>query len=754
MAILLSLTLSNYAQSELEDCKFEVSGKSKKLYKKAVKELQGGNQAGGTKFFAEAIEDSPNYLQALWAQAKLNKDPRNRYRKEDLAVAAYMQIIEICPSFKNFYSYYYLGILQYERKKYPEAHKYLELFLEAEDDKIREKHYEDALDLSKYAKFYADIYANPVPFDPKKVSDLSSLEDEYLPSLSPDNEFLYFTRRSKLKPGAAGRGVGRGSSNSVEEFCIARRQDKLKFDKGKTLPKPFNLQSNEGGATLSIDNKELFYTRCTLKKDRTLNCDICYSVFEYGEWSEVEALGDNVNTKDAWESMPTINSDGKVMYFVSDREGGFGGYDIYRSTRDSLGRWSSAVNMGPTINTPGNEKSPFIHTDSQTLYFSSSDRKDNNTGEWFAGHMGLGGYDIFYTRLDEAKSWVQPKNIGYPINSEENDLGFFVSTNGLDGFFASNKIGVKKRSIYQDENAPKDPWNIYTFKLYKKARPQKVLLVRGTFKDEETQEAVRDVSIQIKNMKTKEVKEIKVDSETGDYTFAMVMKSDFTMTVKKKDYTYETKYISADNTNSETETEVEPVIETETETEIVSAVSIPETQLNEEPETSKTELDTKIENSETKVDNKRDDNVTTIRKSKLASKLEVEQDVIITMDIVMQPVRVGKSYNLEDVNFSTNSAELNNKSKNVIEGFFEFLYDNPNIKVEIQGHTDNVGDNQFNYVLSRDRAKSVYEYLLKKGISDSQINSKGYGETKPIASNSTEEGKAKNRRTVFVIISK
>ncbi len=742
MAILLSLTLSIYAQTEKEDCTFEVSGKAKKLYKKAVKELQGGNESIGSKYFAEAIEESPNYLQALWAQARLNKDPRNRYRKEDLAVAAYMQIIEICPSYKNFYSYYHLGVLQYERKKYDASYKYLELFLAADDDKIREKHYEDALDLSKYAKFYYEIYAEPVPFEPKKLSDISTMEDEYLPSLSPDNELLYFTRRSKPKAGGPSRGVGRSGSGSIEQFCISQRQDKLKFEKGDALPQPFNIQSNEGGAALSIDNKELFYTRCELQEDRTLNCDICYSKFAYGEWSEVEALDDNVNTKQAWESMPTINSDGTVIYFVSDRDGGFGGYDIYRSNRDSLGNWSKAVNMGPTINTAGNEKSPFMHIDSQTLYFSSSDRKDNATGEWFAGHMGLGGYDIFYTRLDDANSWLQPKNIGYPINSQENDLGFFVSINGEDGFFASNKIGVKKRSIYKDENAPKDPWNIYTFKLYKKARPQKVLLVKGSFKDEETNEAVRDVSIEIKNVKTKEVKKVKVNNETGDYAFAMVMKSDYTMTVKKKDYTYETKYISADNTQEEQEVAQEEI------TEITQVEKEEETQELAEEET--LEEITEEKKQEVREEVKLDAEVG----SKKAVKLDVERNVVLKMDIAMKPVRIGKSYDLEDVYFSTNSAELNNKSKSVIDGFFEFLYDNPNIKVEIQGHTDNVGDNQFNLVLSRDRAKSVYEYLLNKGISKSQISSKGYGETKPISTNATEEGRAKNRRTVFVIISK
>ena len=681
LLLIIGFSYASYAQEDIADCETEISKKSLKLYKKAVKELKAGNQLAGARYFSEAIEDTPDYLQALWAQARLNKDESNRNRKEDLSIAAYMRIIEICPSYKHYYSYYYLGLMQYDNQKYGQAHKNLELFIEADDDKIREKHYEDALDLSKYAKFYNEIYSKPVPFEPKLVSDVSSSDDEYLPSLSPDNEFLYFTRRSSASSGSSSRFRSySGSSSSIEEFCIAQRKSALMFDKGAPMPEPFNMQSNEGGASLSIDNSELFYTRCVLKRDKTLNCDICYSKFEDGYWSDIKVLDNSINTSNNWESMPSISSDGSIMYFVSDRPGGFGGYDIYRSTRDTSGKWSPAVNMGPSINTAGNEKSPFIHTDSETLYFSSSDRQDNNTGEWFAGHLGLGGYDIFYTRLDTAKAWIAPKNIGYPINSKENDLGFFVSTDGEDGFFASNKIGVKKKNVYEKaQQQKKDPWNIYTFKLYKKARPQKVLFVKGNLKDEETNEAVRGVTIEIKNMKTKEVKKVKVDSRTGNYAFAMVMKSDYTMVVKKKDYTYETKYIS--------------------------------------------QKDAKF-------------------------------DVPVDVDIVMQKVKVGKSYNLEDVNFSINSAELNNRSKNVIDGFYEFLFDNPEIKVEIQGHTDNVGNDKFNMVLSRDRAKSVYEYLIARGISASQITSRGYGETKPIATNKTEEGRAQNRRTVFVIIKK
>ena len=296
--------------------------------------------------------------------------------------------------------------------------------------------------------------------------------------------------------------------------------------------------------------------------------------------------------------------------------------------------------------------------------------------------MGLGGFDIFYTRLDSSSKWIAPINIGYPINSKNNDLGFSVSTDGEDGFFASSKIGVKeppKSRYQQNQRSPKPPWNIYTFKLYKKARPQKVLFVKGTLKDEETGEVVRDATIEIKNMTTKKIKKVKIDNNTGEYVFTMVMKSDFTMTVKKRDYTYVTKYIAKTNTKF---------------------------------------------------------------------------DVPVNMNLEMKPIKIGRTYNLDDIYFSTDSDQLTESSQKVIEGFYEFLNDNPNIVVEIQGHTDNIGSGAYNMKLSKDRAKSVFNLLSEKGISSKQMKYKGYGETKPVADNSSEEGRAKNRRTVFLILKK
>ena len=355
------------------------------------------------------------------------------------------------------------------------------------------------------------------------------------------------------------------------------------------------------------------------------------------------------------------------MYFVSDRPGGFGGLDIYVTRRDANGKWQKAVNMGPAINTPGNEKSPFIHTDSQTLYFSSSSFRDPKSGNTQPGHRGLGGYDIFYTRLDGKDTWIEPKNIGYPINTEKNDLGFFVSTDGRYGFFSSNRRNKNKN------------WDIYTFELYKEARPQKVLFIKGTLTDEETKEVIREGQMLIKNMKTKEVTEIPVDAKTGEYAFALTFKADYVVTVKKRDYVYVSKYISKSN---------------------------------------------KLYNQPAKI------------------------------NFNLQPIRVGKPYKLEDIYFATDSARLTSESIIIVESFSEFLIENPNIHIEIQGHTDDVGSAEYNKELSDRRAETVYDFLISKGISAARMTYKGYGESKPVADNNTEAGRQKNRRTVFVITKK
>jgi outer membrane protein OmpA-like peptidoglycan-associated protein len=343
-----------------------------------------------------------------------------------------------------------------------------------------------------------------------------------------------------------------------------------------------------------------------------------------------------------------------MIYFISDRPGGLGGYDIYKIEKQDDGAWSSPINLGAPINTPANEKSPFIHTDSQTLYFSSQ------------GHKGLGGYDIYYSRQKQDGGWEEPINIGYPINSYDDDLSFFASTDGHYGYYSSNRLS---------ENGA---WNLYSFPLYEEARPQKVLLLKGQIDVEESIGPIQ-ARIQLKNIRTKTITEIPVDSTTGKYVTAILFKDDQILTVKKEGFVYSSRYLSTEDS-------------------------------------------------------------TLIQPKKV--------------DIAIKKIEVGESYEIDDINFTTNSAILSVDAQKIIDNFFEFLYENPLIEVEIQGHTDNIGQDQKNLALSDKRAKAVYQYLIDKGISMSRLSAKGYGETMPIASNDTYAGRAANRRTVFVIIKK
>lgn len=656
------IPLACIAQDDENSCEPQIKKKTQKLFDQAIDELKRGGYYECSRLLAEATEEQPEFIKAWWVIADVNNRPTNRIRNSKKAMEAYKMVIELCPSYEDYYAYFYLAKLCYDKQEFSDAHQYFEAFLSSKTDKIQEKHFDEAKKMSAYSKFYADVLANKVPFEPKKLPGVSTELDEYLAVITPDNEYAYFTRKMPEKRiGAVGSGDTR-----IERFIMAQRSNGI-FDIGAPLDYPFNQQPNEGGASLTVDNHELFYTRCVLLPNKYFNCDISYSKFENGRWSEIDALPNEINTQDSWESMPTISSDGKTLIFISDRAGGLGGYDLYISQRNVEGKWSKAVNMGPIINTAGHEKAPFLHSDSKTLYFSSSDRYDEKLAQTFNGHMGLGGFDIFFARMDDNGNWSIPKNLGSPINTENSEIGFFVSTDGRTGYFTSNNLNGDKS------------WDIYYFDLYSEARPQKVLLVKGTLKEELTNELVKDAVVEIKNIKTKEISEIPVDKETGEYAAIMLFNSDFTMTVKKEGYTYVTKYIAED---------------------------------------------------------------------------APEYQIPIKVDIQMKPIQLGKAYTLEDIYFDSDSDNLTEKSKKVIEGFVEFMVENPKVKIEIQGHTDDVGSDEYNIKLSENRAHTVFNILVEKGIETNRMKYKGYGESQPIADNKTEEGRGMNRRTIFVITEK
>ena len=613
-------------------------------------------------FLEEALAAEPTWAEANLAMAKMIMTKAKADGNEGQYPAAIKFLkaaVDNCPKI-GAEPFYWLGTQYYLVENYPDAVTYLTKYLnyDTDDPKKLGANYEfnsgQATEMLRWAKFYVDIKNHPRPFAPSTVKGICTKQDEYLAIITPDNTEALYIRRVPVSQ------VDRvwQTSQTAEVFTMSKMQANGEFDKGEFMDDPFNRNPNEGAATLTIDNKHLFYT---ISKDGPdgPNTDIYTADCNDGSWTPIRSIGEKVNDPIYWDSQPTISGDGTILYFASNRPGGQGGIDIWMTTKGPDGEWQVPTNLGPKINTAGNEKSPFIHSDSQTLYFSSD------------GHPGVGGYDIFYSRLDAKDNWQEPVNLGLPINTTGDDLGFFVSTDGTIGFFSSNSQLPGSIGGY----------DVYQFELYKEARPEATVILKGDLKDEYGNPLTGATTVEVKNVQTKKKSFAVVDTIMGSFAAAVRVdkKNDYVISVKKDSAAFNSQIFS------------------------------------------------------TKQDFK-------------------------TVSVAVQPMNIGKlkegsAYTIHDINFATNAAVLEPESMVVLEEFAGYLKEHPNMKIEICGHTDNVGDAGANMSLSNERAYSVYEALIKFGVSKSQITgSKGYGSSKPIAENSTEEGRAKNRRTEFVLV--
>lgn len=616
------------------------------------------------KFAAEAVELEPDWAEANlvlgdYLLTKAKAAEKGTYKS---AVHYYKIAVQACPEL-GAEPLYWIGVQHYSDEEYTDAIVWFEKYInyQTDDPKKLGKDYEarslEAQDRIKWAKFYADIFSHPRPFDPKIVTGVCTNRSEYLAIVTPDNTLAFFIRSEAVKQ------MDRAweTQETREVFMMSRRQGNNQFDGGAILPHPFNESPNEGGPTLTIDNKHMFYTVTKIVGGKA-NADIYTTDFVNGEWTPIRPIGERVNDPQFWDSQPTISADGKTLYFASNRPGGQGGIDIWMTQLGTDGQWGVPINLGPTINTAQDEKSPFMHSDSKTLYFSSK------------GHPGIGGYDIFYARQDEKGNWIDPVNIGIPINTENDDLGFFVSSDGLTAFFNTNNSLPGALGGY----------DVYEFPLYKEARPEKIVLIKGDLRIPSGEPLLGKVTVEIKDIQTKQSSTALVDTTSGQFMAALRVEQqhDYLITVKKEEAAFSSQIVSGKQEFTTLTQEVKP--------------------------------------------------------------LEVK------------PLEVGQAYTLNDINFTTNSAVIQSESMIVLEAFADYLKANPNVHIEIRGHTDNVGDDNQNLSLSNERAYAVFEALTEKfGVPRNQIaGAKGFGKTKPIADNSTESGRAKNRRTEFVIVGK
>jgi outer membrane protein OmpA-like peptidoglycan-associated protein len=316
------------------------------------------------------------------------------------------------------------------------------------------------------------------------------------------------------------------------------------------------------------------------------------------------------------------------------------------------GRWSAPENLGPAINTAGDEKAPFMHADNETLYFTSD------------GLQGYGGSDIFLAKKT-LTGFERPLNLGFPINTIDNEGSLIVSSDGRTAFYAS------------DRPEGKGGLDIYSFRLREELRPLNTTWVQGRIYDSLTGKGmpalVELVDLQSKRL----VMQVQADAE-GNYLTSLPKGRNYAFSVNKKGYLFHSGRFALQG------------------------------------------LDT------------------------------VQY---FNQDIAMQPLAAGANITLRNILFETGKHELLPASFVELDRVVVLLQENAALKVQINGHTDNIGQPQDNQLLSENRAKSVVDFLVSRGIQPTRLSYKGFGATAPVADNATEQGRSLNRRTEMLVVS-
>jgi flagellar motor protein MotB len=611
------------------------SKKAVKAYNKGYEKYTKRQYAGALTELKNAVKIDAKFVEAHLMMAECYMETG----EPQLAKASFLRCAEINP---NFFPpvYYSLAEIEYEAGEYEAASQYLEKFLTY--SRQRPALIAKSEKLLQNSRFAAHATKNPVPFQPENLG-LEFEYDQYWPSLSVDEQTLVFTALIPKNPDNTAV-VG----NRHEDFFVSELRDG-KWTTPENLGSPPNTPDNEGAQTISADATRMFFTACN-RSDGKGGCDIYYSEKRNGLWTRPRNLGAPVNTS-AKETQPSVSADGRTLYFVSTRSGGKGGQDIWMSTLDGDGSWSNPVNL-EEINTSGDESSPFIHLDNQTLYFASD------------GLPGMGGYDLFVTRKDSAGKWTTPVNLGYPINSRHNEEGMIVNARGDRAYYSSDRGEGHIR-------------NIYTFELYPDARPQPVSYMKGKIYDARYLKPLKALFELIDLSSPENVVRAYSDSMSGEFLVCIPSGKDYALNIRCKGYLFFSEHFTMTGG-----TYREPLLK----------------------------------------------------------------------DIPLKRIQPGEKVILKNIFFEISSSKLLDESKAELQQLAQFLRDNPEVNIRITGHTDSTGRQAYNLDLSRDRARSVTNYLLSEGIAMARVSYRGLGSSEPIADNDTEEGRAQNRRTELLIV--
>ena len=473
----------------------KISSKAVKLYANAINFIGEGDLNSAITALEKTIKADENYVDAYLSLAGVygeKKDYNN-------AVKYYEQAIEKDSLYTKMYQLPY-SINLAGLGKFDEALEAINIFLSIPDLNARST---GAANYRKKNCAFAIDYAKKHPnknyiFHPINLGDsVNTLRSEYYPTLSISDSLLVFTRMT----------------NHGEEF-VKSNVVNGEFRQAEIVEGSINQQALKGAATVSNDGEYLIFAG-DFQAIGYGSYDLYISYQTPDGWSEPENLGPNINSA-YWESAPSISPDSRTLYFSSDRPGGYGGRDLYMSTKMPNGKWGPAVNLGATINTKGNDLYPYIHADNQTLYFTSD------------GLPGYGNTDLYISRKIGIDEWSVPENLGFPINTIEDEGSICINSEGSTAYYAS------------DRAEGKGGLDIYKFELREDIRPYKTLYVKGTVSDKKTDKGIPCNVELIDNITNKVLMKITAD-ELGKYWIPLPTGKDYTFVVNRKGYFYYSK---------------------------------------------------------------------------------------------------------------------------------------------------------------------------------------------------------------------
>jgi len=629
---ILSLLFFYCANAQYDPSK--VKPKAAQLYAKAQEMAEADNFRQGIETLLQAVKIDTTFEDAYLSLAGMYSEIKN-----------YQSAIDYYEKAKKIDSVYFIDYtLSYSinlagKGEFEKALDAVNIFLSIPNlnessirsGSYRKKCYEFAVD---YAKNHPQKNYN---FEPQNLGDSINTEvPEYFPTITIDRSKLIFTRRV---------------NNNNEDFYESDWKGDH-WSKAKSLEGNINTNMNEGAQNISQDGQWLIFTGCNFPNGFG-SCDLYISYLDKDGWSTPENLGRTINTE-FWESAPSLSPDKRDLYFASNRPGGYGGNDIYVSHYLANGRWSAPENLGPEINTIGDESTPFIHADNQSLYFTSS------------GHIGYGSSDLFVSRKGANGKWGKPENLGYPINTIEDEGSMVISADGKTAYYASDRADSRGKL------------DLYTFQLRDDIMPTRTLWIKGKVFDNKTNKGLPS-AVELTDLITKQIVSKVQTDETGNYFITLPVGKDYAFNVNRKGYLF-------------------------------FSENFP-----------------------------------------LSQK---QPDSTYNIDIPLQPIEANAMVILKNIFFDVNKYDLKSESQVELDQVVQLMKENATIKIEISGHTDNIGKPADNLKLSENRAKAVIAYLTAKGIDASRLSSKGIGDAKPIADNKTDQGRAKNRRTELKVVSK